>query len=94
MNQCFCNVMSNLDPVTVPCIYHTKSCLHKVVLLPTDLTGCWSVVWLVCAAGVRMEPVMNVLLSAASSFSRQINGLQLRFKVTLVSAGSFQYSVW
>lgn len=70
MNQCFCNVMSNLDPVTVPCIYHTKSCLHKVVLLPTDLTGCWSVVWLVYAAGVRMEPVMNVLLSAASSFSR------------------------
>lgn len=41
-----------------------------VVLLPTDLTDCWSVVWLVDAAGVGMEPAMNVLLSAASSFSR------------------------
>lgn len=94
LNPCFCNVMPNLDSVTVPCIYHIKSCLHKVVLFPTDLTGCWSVVCLVYAAGVRMEPAMNVLLSAASSFSRSINGLQLRFKVILVSAGSFQYSVW
>lgn len=56
LNQGFFNVMSDLDSVTVPCVYHTKSYLHQVLLLPTDLTGCWSVVWLVDAAGVRMEP--------------------------------------
>lgn len=80
--------MPNLDSVTVPCIYHIKSCLHKVVLLPTDLTGSWSVVCLVYAAGVRMEPAMNVLLSAASSFCRSINGLQLRFKVILIPSST------
>lgn len=70
LNQGFFNVMSDLDSVTVPCIYHTKSYLHQVLLLPTDLTGCWSVVWLVDAAGVRMEPAMFCSLLPPASPGR------------------------